>query len=123
MTNIPGVESPTAPCAWESGELGFSAEHAKPVSKEHQAAVDDALELQMISIRLPKSLISDLKLIAEKEGLGYQPLMRRVLMRFTAAEFRNMAHDKLVPTLADRGDAKEPCEEDEDPPLRRAAAR
>lgn len=123
MTKKAEVANAEPACAWESGELGNSAEHAVPASREHGAAVDEALGLQMISIRLPKALISDLKLIADKEGLGYQPLIRRVLMRFAEAEFRNMAHQKLLPTLEgfgrtgrDFGD----CGEEEDLPLRRA---
>ena len=87
-------------CRWESGELGLSAEHAKPAPATLGAEVDDALGLQMISIRLPRSLIDDLKLIAKKEGLGYQPLVRRVLMRFAEMEFRSMAHEKLEPVLS-----------------------
>jgi len=83
-------------CRFETGELGQSVEHARPVSVEHQVAVDDALGLQMISIRLPKSLIEDLKLIANQQGLGYQPLIRRVLLRFAAMEFRAQAHEQLV---------------------------
>ena len=84
-------------CDWEAGRLGDSIQHAVRATDEHASQVDDALALQMISIRLPRALISDLKLIAEKEGLGYQPLIRRVLTRFSQAEFRNMAHEILAP--------------------------
>jgi predicted DNA binding CopG/RHH family protein len=83
-------------CRWESGELGLSQEHAVACSQEHEAAVDEALAMQLISIRLPKRLIDDLKFIAEREGLGYQPLVRRVLMRFASSEFKNIAMETLV---------------------------
>ncbi len=82
--------------AWDNGEFGHSAEHAVAASANLDAEIDDALGLQMISIRLPKKLIDDLKLIAKKEGLGYQPLIRKVLIRFAHAEFRSMARDRLV---------------------------
>lgn len=82
-------------CPWESGELGASVKHAKPVSREHTAAVDESLGLQMISIRLQKSLIDDLKYLADREGLGYQPLMRRVLVRYAAHEFKMIAMEQF----------------------------
>lgn len=84
------------PCDWEAGRLGDSIQHAVRATDAHASQVDDALALQMISIRLPRALISDLKLIAEKEGLGYQPLIRRVLTRFSQHEFRNMAHQIMA---------------------------
>lgn len=77
--------------AWDEGTLGLSEEHAVAAPGELEAQVDESLRLQMISIRLQKDLIEDLKLIAGKESLGYQPLIRRVLQRFVAAEFRSMA--------------------------------
>lgn len=86
---------PEADCPWESGALGLSEEHALASTGDHEQSVDDALGLQLISIRLPKGLIADLKFIATREGLGYQPLVRRVLQRFAAWEFKNMAHENL----------------------------
>ena len=88
-----------AECQWQRGELGLSAEHAVAAPEELEREVDDALGLQPISIRLPKGLIEDMKLIAQKEGLGYQPLIRRVLLRFAEMEFRSMAHGRLASTL------------------------
>ncbi len=67
---------------WEQRELGASAEHAKPSAPETNKAVDDALGLQLISIRLQSDLIEELKQIARDEGLGYQPLIRNVLTRY-----------------------------------------
>ncbi len=83
-------------CLWESGELGNSEEHAVVLGAEKSREVDDALAMHMISIRLPKSLIEDLKVIAKREGLGYQPLIRRVLQRFSEAEFKSIAAEMLV---------------------------
>jgi hypothetical protein len=82
---------------------GLAQDGVKIAPPEMELELDDALGLQMISIRLPKKLIEDLKLIAKKEGLGYQPLMRRVLLRFAEQEFRSWAHDdaRLVATAVD----------------------
>jgi hypothetical protein len=54
------------------------------------------LELQMISIRLQKGMIQDLKSIAKHNRLGgYQPLIRRVLERFIIAEMKSIARNSL----------------------------
>lgn len=55
--------------AWEEGQLGRSLEHAA-VDEAESAKVDDALGLQMISIRLQKALLRDLKTIADYHGIG-----------------------------------------------------
>ena len=68
--------------AWEDRQLGASAEHAKVDPSEHLNALNDALGMQMISIRLPKEMIEAYKLIAAHHGVGYQPLMRDILQRF-----------------------------------------
>lgn len=81
----------TAVDPWETGQLGLEKSHAVAAPESIEAEVDNALAMQLISIRLPKDLIEDLKLIAKKEGLGYQPLIRRLLVRFAAAEMRNIA--------------------------------
>lgn len=82
--------------AWDAGELGLSEAHAQAAPADLDAAVDKALAMQLISIRLPQKLIDDLKLIAANEGLGYQPMIRRVLQRFASAEFRAMARESLL---------------------------
>lgn len=87
---------PEAECPWETGVLGTSEEHAVVHGAEHSQAVDEALAMQLISIRLPKDLIEGLKFIANREGLGYQPLIRRVLQRFSEAEFKAIATEMLA---------------------------
>jgi hypothetical protein len=105
------TEQENQDCRWESGELGLSAEHAVVAPATLEREVDDALGLQLISIRLPRRLIDDLKLIAKKEGLGYQPLVRRVLMRFAEMEFRSMAHERLGSTLDELAPETNDCDE------------
>lgn len=90
--------------AWESGLLGRDAAHAKPAPKALTQQIDDALELQMISIRLPKELIEEFKMIAAYHGVGYQPLMRDALRRFATSELKLIAtqavNDKAAKDLA-----------------------
>jgi hypothetical protein len=71
---------------WDSGELGRDESFAECAPPELQQEIDKALELQMISIRLQKVSLKDLKWIAEYRGLGYQPLIRDVLAQWVRAE-------------------------------------
>ena len=82
---------PASDDAWDSGMLGEDSEHASVSQRTDGKELDDALELQLISIRLPKAMIEDLKFIADKEGMKYQPLIRRVLMRFADCEMKKIA--------------------------------
>ena len=74
--------------AWESGELGADANHARRVSPEFEGQIDEALGMQMISIRLDKSLIDSFKMLGTFHGVGYQPLMRDALKRFAEYEMK-----------------------------------
>ncbi len=67
--------------AWDNQKLGASEKHVQKASTEREKALDERLGLQTISIRLQKSLIDDLKVLAEEDGIGYQPYMRQILMR------------------------------------------
>lgn len=96
-TKKPGTDS-----AWESGELGEDFDTAKIVSKEAERAVQDALGMQLISIRLPKSVIDDFKVIAQIEGIGYQPLMREALMRFAECESKRIMREYATKVAADK---------------------
>jgi len=75
--------------AWESGALGMDDEFVK-ISTLTIDDIEDDLGLHAISIRLKKSLIEELKLIAQIHGLGYQPLMKQILQRFVDAEKKNI---------------------------------
>lgn len=92
---IPGTAE-----AWEDGRLGESAEHARRVTTEKASAIDDALGLQMISIRLNKDLIDTFKRLAEYHGVGYQPLMRDALRRFAEAEMKQIVIANTPPAVA-----------------------
>ena len=73
---------------WESGALGQEIEYAQVAPKELTKEVDDALGLQMISIRLEKDLIEKFKLIATINEMGYQALMKEALKRFAECEVK-----------------------------------
>lgn len=77
--------------AWENGDLGRDAGHAVAAPAELTQQIDDALGMQMISIRLQKELIEDFKMIAQVNKVAYQPLMRDALKRFAEAELKKMA--------------------------------
>lgn len=96
--------------AWDDGALGRDEDSVVKLSKEEtdsiMAAVSASLELQAISIRLPKSLIDDFKMIAEYRGLGYQPLMRQILQRFAASEGRMIMKELLEKDKAEQEERK-----------------
>ncbi|MBG0698053.1 hypothetical protein I4P42_24240 [Enterobacter roggenkampii] len=81
---------------WENREFGASEEHVQVASDADMAALNDALSLQAISIRLQKSLIEDLKMIAESYNIGYQPMVRDLLQRFVLAEKRQNLQKQLA---------------------------
>ena len=78
------------PEAWDERALGADEAHVQVADPAQEAALDDALGLQSISIRLPKQLISQYKLIAHFHGVGYQPLMRDVMARFVPAALQEI---------------------------------
>ena len=76
------------PEAWESEALGADEKHVRVASPEIGKQVDDALGLQMISIRLDKGLIDSFKILAAFHGIGYQPMMRDALKKFAECEMK-----------------------------------
>lgn len=82
------------PEAWEEGSLGQEEEFVRVSKNVDDTALNTAAGLQPISIRLQKKLIEDLKMIAEINGIGYQPLIRQVLKRFADAEKRRILRER-----------------------------
>lgn len=80
---------------WENGKLGLSHETAVVASEEETAAVERAVGMQLISMRLPKDLIGLLKEIAKHHGIGYQPMVRDLLTRFATSEIKNILTARL----------------------------
>lgn len=79
--------------AWDTRELGADESHVK-VADEINRQLDDALELQPISIRLQKNLIDNLKNIGQLNGIGYQTLIRQILTRFVDSELRQLLNEE-----------------------------
>jgi uncharacterized protein (DUF4415 family) len=67
--------------AWEKGEVGASEAHTRKVPSSREKAVDEGLGLLMISIRIQKDIIDELKLLAREMGIGYQPYIRQLLVQ------------------------------------------
>lgn len=80
---------------WENRALGASEEHVAVAPRQYADDTDEQLGLQAISIRLPKSLIRDLKEIAARYDLGYQPMVRDLLNRFAVAEQKKYFTEQL----------------------------
>jgi uncharacterized protein (DUF4415 family) len=80
--------------AWESRQLGSDEAYARR-SEQSSESTDEALGLKMISIRLSTDLIDSYKLLGDKYGMGYQPLMREALKRFADSELKIVAKEFL----------------------------
>jgi len=85
----------STPEAWDERQLGADEQFAAVAGAEHEVAVDEALGLKLISIRLPETLIEDFRNIATIRGgtMGYQTLMRQVLKRFASSELKLIARE------------------------------
>jgi hypothetical protein len=109
--------------AWDNGELGREEKFVKKAEGDIEVQIDKALALQMISIRLQKSLIEDFKLIATLNGIGYQPLMRQILKRFVDGEKKKVLRDMAYEAMAKAEAAKKDKPQEEEPqPKRRKVA-
>jgi hypothetical protein len=91
MSHIEAVPDPAD--AWESGALGRDCEQVEKATADLIKEVEASLEMQMISIRFPKQLIDELKLIAQYRGVGYQPLIRDIAARFARSEILLIAQE------------------------------
>jgi uncharacterized protein (DUF4415 family) len=95
IAKIKKVKTPNSAEAWDQGDFGREIKYAKSTEKKLGSQIDDALDLQMISIRLEKDLIESFKLLGTKYDMGYQPLMREALKRFVEGEFKLIASEAL----------------------------
>ena len=90
------MEKPSTHEEIEYESVGMNEEHVARAPQEDAKAVDDALGLQPISIRLQKDLLDNLKALAQLNGIGYQPLIRQILTRWTDSEMKKVLLDKLA---------------------------
>jgi len=86
--------------AWESGLLGEDPKHAVRAPLDMDA-LNKAVGLKTISIRMPETLLDDLKDLASIHGLGYQPLMKQVLTRFVEAEKKRLLREEASRAAGD----------------------
>lgn len=86
---------------WDSGELGRDDKYVRRASAETEAALDETLAMQLISVRLQKKMIDDLKFIAKAHGIGYQPLMRDILDRFIVHEVKKIVRETQARLMQD----------------------
>lgn len=78
--------------AWEDGTLGCDADFAKK-SQLDPGLVAKSLGLKSISIRMQPDLLDELKMIADINSIGYQPLIKQILRRFVDAEKKKMLRE------------------------------
>ena len=116
------TKKPSTIESWENGELGETLESAKIVSDDRTKEIQEAAGLQMISIRLPKSVIEDFKVIAQIEGVGYQPLMRIALMRYAECEAKRVMREYAAKVMSDKKQVTVSTEPYRDPRLDKKAA-
>lgn len=76
--------------------VGTDEAYVSVAPAEMSVALDDALDLQPISIRLQRDLLENLKALAKLNGLGYQPLIRQVLTRWVDCELKHMLREKAA---------------------------
>jgi predicted DNA binding CopG/RHH family protein len=78
--------------SWDNRELGADPKFSRSVAvpSSFHELLNKSNNMQMISIRLPQELISDLKMISSTQKMGYQALIRELLKRFVDAEKKVM---------------------------------
>lgn len=71
--------TPDLDLQWETGALGQDEEFAKVYSQSTDQSINEALSLELVSVRLEKTLIEDLKMIAVKDNKSLETLIRHTL--------------------------------------------
>lgn len=93
---------PSTDEAWDEGRLGRDERSVGVANEGLEARVDESLGLQLISIRLQKSLIDDFKAIAQLNNIGYQTLMRQILQRFADGEKKRILREAAMDVMERR---------------------
>lgn len=78
---------------WENGVLGCDEAHVSVSEELTMDVFNDLSESKPISIRMKDSMIDDLKFFAEREGLGYQTLIKNLLQRFIDGEYKRIVRE------------------------------
>jgi len=117
---------PTIPStdeAWEERTLGADEAYVKVDDSATEVEIDEASGTQLVSIRMQKAMIEDLKLIgAINGGLGYQTLMKQILQRFIDSEKKKIWNDVMAEKMKEiKASASDGCEKPKHKPQRKAA--
>lgn len=102
--------------AWDAGKLGRDENYVRVSEGVDEKSIDASVGLVPVSIRLQKSLVNDFKMIAELNGIGYQPLMRQILTRFAECEKKRIIRDMM----AEEGMGRDIDPDNDGPELKRA---
>ncbi|MCT9072392.1 hypothetical protein [Cupriavidus gilardii] len=103
--------------AWHSGTLGEDEHYVAVAPRDLRDSVDQSLEMQAISIRLPTDLVEQYQAISRFRKMGYQPLMREALTRFATSEMKRI----LIEVSEQRDQLREEQRETAPKPRRKAA--
>lgn len=94
---------PASDAAWDERALGADEQFVAVADERLTALADEAAGTQLVSIRMHKAMIDDLKAIAAHQGgMGYQTLMKQVLQRFIDAEQRLMWNEFVALKLKEQ---------------------
>jgi hypothetical protein len=69
------------------------------LDSETERAIDEAIGIVVVTIRLHQSTIDDLKYIAADFGVKYKTLMRSVLVDYATAEAKKLRFIKRIETV------------------------
>jgi hypothetical protein len=67
------------------GQLGVDPGYVRCATYEEDKELDDSLGLEVLTMRLKKKLMKQLKAAAKREGLGHIAYIRRILTAHVAA--------------------------------------
>lgn len=68
---------------WEGFDGDTGDGDYRKATPEEEKAVDDALGLEKIILRLPKCIVNDLKELAARQGVNHVYLMREAIENYT----------------------------------------
>ena len=93
---------PASDEAWDDKVLGADEKFVSVVGSDISDKIDEAAGTQLISIRMQKSIIEDLKLISSLNNMGYQTLMKQVMQRFVECEKKQLFRELVSEKISDR---------------------
>ena len=82
--------------AWETGQLGADEAFAIPynLTKEENNQIDEALDLEEVTIRLEQEVIEQYKLIATVNNINYKTAIRSIIKAYANFQAKSIIDDK-----------------------------